>query len=104
MDKKPNLETLLDAHHQLIDFQTDRELGKTKTESPALRLSDNQKRFVNSARRAGHTVDYGYSGRGMYGRTCPAVRLRRGDEWRPGRGVQFQTDGMGLGTVVYARE
>ena len=58
--------------------------------------------FIADANKYGHEVDYHYSGKGMYGKECPAVYLDRTDR-------SFRTnantveDNMGLGTVVYAR-
>ena len=69
---------------------------------PDYQLSDNQRQFVEDAKRYGYTVDFGYSGRGMYGKCCPSITVRRGD-------YRFRTeagacqDSMGFDTVVYAR-
>jgi hypothetical protein len=63
-------------------------------------LTAAQKQFIKLAEEHGLAVDYEYSGRGMFGRTCPAVRLK-GGEFFPGRVLGMQSDSMGLGTVVY---
>lgn len=62
-------------------------------------LSKNQLAFIRSAERQGFTVTE-YSGRFMYGSTCPAVILSPGQEFRTR--THHETDSMGLGTVVYA--
>lgn len=64
-------------------------------------LTDNQQKFIDDARRQGHRVDFDYSGRGMFGATCPAVRLDSIHEFNTSAAVH--TDNMGLGYVVYAR-
>lgn len=65
---------------------------------PDYKLTDRQKRFVRKAEREGHEVDYGYSGRGMYGRSCPAVRISYQTEFEY-KGASW--DSMGLGYVIY---
>lgn len=62
----------------------------------------NQKRFIKIAEKSGLEIDYGYSGRGMYGKTCPAVRVDSLSEWE-GNPHKFQIDNMGLGYVIYAQ-
>ena len=42
-------------------------------DKPDYDLSESQKKFVRKAKREGLRVDYGYSGRFMYGRKCPSV-------------------------------
>lgn len=65
------------------------------------KLSENQAKFVRAAKRAGLDV-FQYSGRGMFGRKCPAVSLDRGQTFRPRAATK--TDSLGLGTVVYAQD
>jgi hypothetical protein len=60
-------------------------------------LSERQEKFVKAAEAEGQEVDYGYSGRCMYGRQCPAVRCGRGQFGFNGAA----SDSMGLGIVVY---
>ena len=63
-------------------------------------FSANQQLFVAEAEEAGLEV-YSYSGRGMYGKECPAVTVDG-----PGSfGTKAETcwDNMGLRFVVYAR-
>jgi hypothetical protein len=63
-------------------------------------LSDNQKVFVEDAENAGLEVDHTYSGRFMYGKCCPAVRVDSPHEFQTSaEGVRW--DNMGLGFVVY---
>jgi hypothetical protein len=63
-------------------------------------LSDNQKRFVADAEAQDCEVDYTYSGRGMYGQKCPAVRISSVGDF--GTKASTSSDSMGLGFVVYA--
>lgn len=63
-------------------------------------FSDNQKVFIADAEDAGYEVDYTYSGRGMFGAKCPAVRLDFGEHFNSDS--KYKTDSMGRGTVVYA--
>jgi hypothetical protein len=64
-------------------------------------LSENQKKFVRAAKRAGLEV-FQYSGRGMFGRKCPAVSLDRGERFATR--ATTRTDSLGMGTVVYAQD
>lgn len=64
-------------------------------------LTENQIQFCRDALRAGLEVDYSYSGRGMEGKTCPAVRLDDIADFKTTAG--YNTDQMGKGFVVYAR-
>ena len=66
-----------------------------------LTLSVNQTLFVREVERQGHEVYFNYSGRGMFGRTCPAVNVDTPHEIFISEIVTW--DQMGLGFVVYAR-
>lgn len=67
---------------------------------PPYYLRPNQLEFVRKAEQEGFKVDYTYSGRGMFGRLCPAVRLSREDRGAFGfRGAS--RDSLGLGEVIY---
>lgn len=63
-------------------------------------LSANQKQFVEDAEAQELDVDFGYSGRGMYGKTCPAVRVNSTSEFVTA--ATYKTDQMGKGLVMYA--
>jgi hypothetical protein len=63
-------------------------------------LSENQKQFVRDAEAQGHEVRYDYSGRGMYGRQCPAVVCAPGEF---GTKAAISRDNMGLDMVFYAQ-
>lgn len=68
--------------------------------APPYYLKPRQIEFVKAAEAQGFEVDYTYSGRGMYGRRCPAVRLGRDEQGAFGfRGASL--DGLGLGSVIY---
>jgi hypothetical protein len=66
-------------------------------ETPDYKLTPTQKRFVAKAKREGFEIDYGYSGRFMYGERCPAVRCDAGQFGYRGA----CQDQMGLGIVIY---
>lgn len=63
-------------------------------------LSTNQRIFVHDAEQCGLDIDYGYSGKHMYGQCCPAVYVDNYHELKTGSMVCV--DNMGLGFVVYA--
>jgi len=63
-------------------------------------LSDNQEQFVQDALAQGLEVNYDYSGRGMYGRTCPSVKLDRYDHFDSD--TSYSKDSLGMGIVYYA--
>ena len=67
-----------------------------------MELSKNQQQFVKKAESLGYNVDYSYSGRGMYGKTCPAVRVEYKSDF-PGAERKYQVDQMGKGYVFYAQ-
>ena len=60
-------------------------------------LTPTQKRFVSKAKREGYSIRYNYSGRGMFGRRCPAVVCPWGAFGYKGAAV----DSMGRDCVVY---
>mgnify|MGYP001612337914 FL=1 len=64
---------------------------------PDYELSAQQKAFVRKAKRDGFEVDFNYSGRGMMGKQCPAVRCGHGQFGFRGAA----SDQMGRGIVVY---
>lgn len=66
-----------------------------------LLYSENQRQFIEDARSNGLEVRYDYSGRVMYGETCPAVYLDRYENMRTM--AKYQTDSLGLGSVAYAQ-
>lgn len=61
--------------------------------------SDNQKQFIDDALQQGLEVDYSYSGRCMYGETCPSVRVDCVTELNSES--NYKWDQMGLGYVLY---
>lgn len=62
-------------------------------------LSENQELFVRDAEDQGFEVDYSYSGRCMYGETCPSVRVDSIGEF--GTKAATRSDNMSLGYVIY---
>ena len=69
-------------------------------DKPDPTYSDNQKLFIRAAKRAGLEI-MTYSGRGMFGDTCPAVSVRSVHDFRTR--AKVSTDSLGMGVVVYAR-
>ncbi len=63
-------------------------------------LSTNQRIFIHDAEQCGLDIDYGYSGKYMYGRCCPAVYVGNFDELETVSVVCVDNNGLGL--VVYA--
>ena len=71
------------------------------TDIPKIIYSNNQLQFIDDAENCGLDIDYGYSGRGMFGDTCPAVRIDHPSEITTK--AKWVMDSMGLGVVVYAQ-
>lgn len=65
-------------------------------------LTGNQLLFIREAEEQGLEVDYTYSGRFMYGVTCPAVQLDMDELIRVKFTADVRQDDMGLGKVIYA--
>lgn len=65
-------------------------------------LTPNQKMFCRDAEDQGLYVDFEYSGRGMYGKKCPCVRVNTLDGEDFNTQAKTSQDSMGLGIVVYA--
>lgn len=63
-------------------------------------MSTNQDKFIEDAQNQGYEV-YDYSGRGMFGDTCPAITVDDPQDFKTNAG--YYTDNMGLGYVLYAR-
>lgn len=63
--------------------------------------SENQLKFIDEMLSEWRDIDYLYSGRGMYGDVCPAVRINDGSE--PEIEADVCRDSMGMGYVLYAR-
>lgn len=66
-----------------------------------MKLSENQKLFVHDAENQDFEVDYTYSGRFMYGETCPSIIVSGMGEF--GTKAETSWDNMALDFVVYAR-
>lgn len=63
--------------------------------------SPNQLQFIADAKACGLEVDHSYSGRGMYGDCCPAVRVEYMSELTTT--ANWTHDNMGRGWVMYAQ-
>ena len=59
-------------------------------------FSSNQREFIEDALDAGYEISLNYSGRGMYGASCPSITV-------DGTDAETQSDNMGMGYVIYAR-
>lgn len=68
-------------------------------DKPDYQLTPQQKRFVKKAESEGYKVNYDYSGRGMYGRKCPSIIIKRFEEDFIFR--NSSSDSMGLDKVIY---
>jgi hypothetical protein len=87
---------------EVSDLEVSEPIGQDTLDDVEEReLTENQKRFVEDALAEGLEVDYDYSGRGMYGKTCPAVRVDRYETFATR--ASYSTDAMGMGKVYYAR-
>jgi hypothetical protein len=70
--------------------------------TPNYELSENQQQFVDDAEEAGYTVDYGYSGRGMFGRECPSIIVEGIADFATK--ADYKADNMGMDYVIYAQD
>lgn len=64
-------------------------------------LSPNQVMFCEEAYRSDLELKFTYSGRGMFGKTCPSVNVDEKEEYEGS--AKYKTDSMGLGFVLYAQ-
>ena len=63
--------------------------------------SSNQLIFIEDAENKGYEIDYGYSGRGMYGDVCPCIHCESHNDLKTTADTRM--DSMGLGIVIYAQ-
>ena len=90
-----------DTDNGVVSYVEDRE-DITESCSPyPYDLTRNQEQFCLDAEKEGFEIDFTYSGRGMYGKACPAVRLESTETFSTS--ANYTQDSMGLGTVLYAR-
>jgi hypothetical protein len=68
---------------------------------PEAIYSANQLRFIEEAEDDSLDIDYGYSGRGMFGDCCPSVTVGHTSDFSTS--AKYQTDSMGLDIVMYAQ-
>ena len=66
-----------------------------------IKPSANQKRFVKDALAQGHEV-YAYSGRYMFGRSCPAINVENSSSFNTK--ARTCQDSMGRSIVIYAKD
>ncbi len=66
-----------------------------------MEYSENQQKFVDDAEEQGLEVRR-YSGRGMFGRECPAITVDYIGEFATK--ARTRSDSMGLGIVIYAQD
>ena len=74
---------------------------ETLSEEEQYALSENQAKFCNDADKGGFEIDWAYSGRGMYGRLCPAVVVETSHDFATKSKVR--EDSMGRDIVIYAQ-
>ena len=70
--------------------------------TPKPNYSKNQQSFIRKCKSSGLNLYYNYSGRGMFGDTCPAVNVDNLSDF-PGNPHKYKIDNMGMGFVVYAQ-
>ena len=75
-------------------------LGSLGMLDEELIYSKKQLKFIQDAEDEGLEVDYTYSGRGMYGDYCPAVRCDSHNDLTTK--AKTRIDSMGRGIVIYA--
>lgn len=88
-----NLENIMYEEIRDVCYERRMTMGKDVGYS----LSDAQKKFIRKAKREGFEVDFTYSGRGMFGKQCPAVICNAGEFGFKGAAH----DQMGKGVVIY---
>lgn len=71
------------------------------SELPEYIYSPNQLAFIEDAQDTCYEIDYGYSGRGMYGDVCPCIICESHNDITTA--AKTQIDSMGLGIVIYAQ-
>lgn len=81
-------------------WTTDPDDGEELHESEQFTLTENQAKFCNDAEECGLDITL-YSGRGMYGKLCPAVMVDEPNDIATR--AKVRTDSMGRGVVVYAQ-
>ena len=65
-------------------------------------MTPKEQRFIKKAEELGYEVDTTYSGRGMFGRTCPSVTIENPYDFIAEMGMTgLKIDNMGLDYVVY---
>lgn len=101
--EKRELKTLFiawqhDKHEtEVFDFCTKHNIEMTQV--PELIYSERQLKFIDDVIKSGLSIDYTYSGRGMFGDTCPSVRVDNMNDLRTD--TKPTCDNMGLGYVLY---
>ncbi len=83
---------------EIIDTEEQKSYWEKQSEYP---LSNNQIQFCVDAEEQGMDINFAYSGRGMFGKTCPAVSVDDREDFSSESKKKF--DGMGRGYVVYAQ-
>lgn len=63
--------------------------------------SKNQLQFIEDAEQTDFEIDYGYSGRGMFGDVCPCIRCDSHNDLKTKANTVM--DSMGKGIVIYAQ-
>jgi hypothetical protein len=87
-----------DCSGEVIDTEEEK---KRFVEEAGYDLSDNQVKFCKDAEDSGVELEYDYSGRGMYGKTCPSVTVDDENDFKTE--ARIKTDNMGLQIIMYAQ-
>jgi hypothetical protein len=95
--KKEHLKYYTEEHPDLAEFFT----FETIPTIPELAYSENQLKFIEEADEQGLDIDYDYSGRGMYGDSCPSVTVEHTSDFKVT--ANYRTDSMGMDVVMYAQ-
>ena len=77
-----------------------KEKGISISDLDKLIFSQNQLNFIEDAQDTEFEIDYSYSGRGMFGDVCPAIRCDSHNDITTK--AKTKIDSMGLGIVIYA--
>ena len=78
-----------------------KEMGVDINNLPEHIYSENQLQFIDDAERTDFEIDYGYSGRGMFGDVCPCIRCDSHNDLKTKSNTAM--DSMGKGIVIYAQ-
>lgn len=89
----------------ILEFETKYPLLKEANISfnklPELIYSENQLQFIEDAEQTGFDIEYSYSGRGMFGDFCPAIKCESHNDITTT--AKTTIDSLGKRIVIYAQ-